>query len=381
MAEYTYDTAMQALRAASAAGDIENAQKLAVIANKLKPTASATANLNDTIEPMSATPQQSEAPTHPINSAIALALSGGKYGSLQDMLFNGETPEPTMLGKLGQVLDASGVQGLTGIGPVGQTAISATKAGPAISKVTSVATAPIKAAGNIAGTVLNQLTTKDGNSLADIFRLTYQNNPKVIAAFDAGLKTGNPDYWKTLPTNAKETAMQIFNYTKSIGPHITDADAMKAIDTTKNAGGSWDVSKKVFEAEDKIKNLFPRMQMSTDPVTNIITPNASKQAATTTAEVTNPAVTDEQALHIGRAFHNILPEITIKDLLKSGNLSNVIKMVLMPSPRLAAEGTKMLATAAKKAQPAIEAITPAVKNTAAAVSVNQALGALGTLNQ
>lgn len=74
------------------------------------------------------------------NSKIVEFLSGGKAGNLEQWMYGGETPEQSTLGKMGQLIRQSGVEGLQGIAPVGQLESAVTAIGSNIPTAANVAT-------------------------------------------------------------------------------------------------------------------------------------------------------------------------------------------------------------------------------------------------
>jgi hypothetical protein len=120
---------------------------------------------------------------HDVWDKIAIGLSSGKYGSWKDLFHGGEKPEDSYLKELSQIIESSGIQGLPGTGPVGNTTLKGSKlaskaseyvpeAIPQILTKIKEATAPVaEKIGKVASNVGNKIGDVSANFLASRSRL------------------------------------------------------------------------------------------------------------------------------------------------------------------------------------------------------------------
>jgi hypothetical protein len=200
----TYEQAMEALRNADASGDTEDAAKLAEIADRLRPTTPKAPVYTGDIPTEVDGARTPIAPKNSISDKIAQTVSGGKYGTMQDIFFGGEKPEDSTLGKASQLVNSSGLEGLTGIGPVGQATMKGTKLASkaseyvpeAIPKILEmVANSPTvkntkevlskfgEKVSNIPANVLASRTKLSPQDIKDVYALGKEGNPTIMKAF------------------------------------------------------------------------------------------------------------------------------------------------------------------------------------------------------
>ena len=130
---------------------------------------------------------------HDVWDKIATGLSGGKYGSWKDLFHGGEKPEDSYLKELSQIIESSGMQGLTGIGPIAETPAIATAIGKNIPNIPSVAetfpkvaSAVSKVGNKISDIPANVLSWKSGltsKDLKDIYALGKEGDKNLFNAF------------------------------------------------------------------------------------------------------------------------------------------------------------------------------------------------------
>lgn len=142
-------------------------------------------------------------------------ISGGKFGTMQDLIYGGEKPEDTILGRTGQIVRQSGLEGLQGMPATGQLESAVTAIGSNIPTATSVASkvaekAPglVKAGqtvGQKLGNALNYVEGMPARYLSyqskvpvENIRAAYQvgrgQEPKVVEKFKDVLENANPEF-------------------------------------------------------------------------------------------------------------------------------------------------------------------------------------------
>lgn len=186
----------------------------------------------DVPSPMSAAPQKQQPKSFLDKSAQF--ISGGKYGTMQDLAYGGEKPESSFLGRAGQVLHQSGVEGLTGVGPLGQTGTVATAIGQSIPNVAQYAAPVTNALSKVPSMVLGKTS-----GIID---------PKAInVAYQVG-KSGSPELKKALAEGREIPIMpesrMIYNYARQLGlPHDIASTAEHYNSSEKGAWGLWNAAK------------------------------------------------------------------------------------------------------------------------------------------
>lgn len=78
-------------------------------------------------------------PRNDILSKAAQLVSGGKFGTMQDLIYGGQRPADSMLSKVGQIVDTSGLTGLSGIGKVAEVPALGTAIGKNIPNISPYA--------------------------------------------------------------------------------------------------------------------------------------------------------------------------------------------------------------------------------------------------
>ncbi len=206
-------------------------------------------------------------------SRTAQTISGGKYGTMQDLVYGGENPDSTFLGRVGQIYNQSGLQGMTPeVNPLMgafNTSAAATMAGSAparaitsgagkIANVAStVASAPFKAAGQIVSETASDFVKK-------AYQIGKGGDKNLASAWRQGKAAG---------LSADEKGMSaIGNYFRAFFPESNVSDIAKAKDMSKQAGGVWDVAKKAQEAEAKIAQISPRSNWSLPKDATLVLP-------------------------------------------------------------------------------------------------------------
>lgn len=161
----------------------------------------------------------------PVNtSKLVELLSGGKANTWQNYMYGGETPESSTLGKAGQVIHNMGLEGLTGITPVGQVGSIVTNIGSNVPSILPKVTPYIEKAGkyvspytqkiadvanNIPSKVLGFVSRRDPEQYKVVYNVGKEGIPSVVKKFRAGQTD------EILP----ESKM-IYNYATSLGlPH------------------------------------------------------------------------------------------------------------------------------------------------------------------
>ena len=182
--------------------------------------------------PMSATYQQPK--QKGFLDKTAEVISGGKYGTMQDLAYGGEKPEDSFLGRAGQVLHQSGVEGLTGVGPLGQTESAMVALGQNIPNVSKYTSGLVNALKKVPSAVLGKTS-----GIID---------PKAInVAYQVG-KSGSPELKEALAAGKEIPIMpesrMIYNYARQLGlPHDIASTAEHYNSSPTGAWGLWTAAK------------------------------------------------------------------------------------------------------------------------------------------
>ena len=251
-------------------------------------------------------------------SKVAQTISGGKYGTMQDFIYGGEEPDPSFLGKVGQIYHQSGIEGLAPeVYPLG--GITRMPVGKNIAQygddALNVVKTPFSSMAQIGKEILPESTQK-------AYQVGKQYTKPLAEAWSEGKKVGMP--------KGVEKPSAIANYFKAFFPQAHQADVSKATSMSKQAGGVWDVAKKTQEAEQKIAQISPRSNWMFPENANIVLPEAQ--------QVGSKAVSLEQARRAGQEA-TWLPSTPLKLIDTAASLlhpSTGIPFALSTSPRLQA---------------------------------------------
>lgn len=207
-------------------------------------------------EKLSQQPAQSKS----VADKIAQAISGGKSGTMTDFVYGNKKPSDSTLGKVGQIIEASGLEGLTGIGTLGRVENvipSITKHLPAmptaVSKGVSSATEGIK---SIPAHILAFMSSRDPKAINTAYNVAKSGDPVLEAAYKKGVKLQDKLY-----------SRMAYNYSRALGlPH---EEALKAIHYSQDVeGGAWNLWNKYVKD-------FPDIP---PPYSQFTTSSPSKQA-------------------------------------------------------------------------------------------------------
>ena len=167
-----------------------------------------------------------------IGNQIAEAISGGKSATMTDFLYGNKNPSKSTLGKIGQIIEASGVEGLTGIGTLGRVEnvmpyiAKNIPAMPAVSKGLSAATEGVK---SIPSRMLSFMSGKDPKAIETAYNVAKSGDPVLKKAYEKGLKLQDKLY-----------SRMAYNYSRALGlPH---EEALKAVHYSQDVeGGAWNL--------------------------------------------------------------------------------------------------------------------------------------------
>lgn len=179
----------------------------------------------------------------------ATAISGGKFGSMQDLIYGGEKPEESTLGKAGQIVRQSGIEGLQGIMPVGQTESAMVALGQNIPNVSKYTKPIAQALSKVPSTVLGKTSgVIDPKAINVAYQVGKSGSPELEAALAAG---------KEIPIMPE--SRMIYNYARQLGlPHDLAAQAEHYNAAEKGAWGLWNAAKaegKKFPAFEDFSKL------------------------------------------------------------------------------------------------------------------------------
>jgi hypothetical protein len=189
---------------------------------------------------------------------LAQKISAGKSGTMQDLIYGNEAPAPTTMGKVGQIVQQSGLEGTTGIGPLGVVAPMSTKTGMAVSNaISSIPTAAAETFPN-AAKMASKVATTIKDSPANVLSFFSSKDPEAfktaynIAKEGSGtLKTQLKSEYETGIELQKKFGSQMnYNYARALGlPHEEAAKAVHYGQEMEN--GAWNLwNKYVAEHPD-----------------------------------------------------------------------------------------------------------------------------------
>lgn len=194
----------------------------------------------------------------PENSKLINFLSGGRSGNLQQYLYNNEQPANSMLGRAGQLLGASGIEGLTGVGAVGQAGSTITKLGsnvpnvmPYVSKVTSPIASKVS---ELPSWLMGTMSNRSPEAYKTIYEVSKSGNKELKQALS-----------EATPLGKKLYDDMVYNYARAL--QLPHEKAMLAEDFTKNHEkglGAWDLLASHYGdfADSTIPAAVKRIQMS-----------------------------------------------------------------------------------------------------------------------
>lgn len=229
-------------------------------------------------------------PIAPPNKLIEL-ISGGKAKDLQQFLYGGEQPAESTLGRAGQLIEQSGLEGLTGIGPIAETSAvvpSLLSKSPTIQKaVTELSQVPSEFVGKI-GEKIAPIVSKTGEKIKDISASVLGSisnvHPEAYKTVYELYKAGNKELLDKLKNGTKlEKELlsdMIYNYARKLGlPHEL---AKKPIDYTRGHPkglGAWDIWDKYAEQFPDIDPALLRIKQGYKPFSELSDVEKAKQAA------------------------------------------------------------------------------------------------------
>lgn len=176
-------------------------------------------------------------------------LSGGKATSFGQWAYGGEKPKDSTLGKASQLIQQSGIEGLSGIAPVGQLESAVTAIGskipniaPLISKITSPVTSRLS---QIPAQYMGWMSGRDPEAYKTIYEISKSGDKALKQAVK-----------ESTPLGKKLSEDAVYNYTRSMfnAPHevaITAEDFTRG--TNPRGLGAWDVG------ADRAYREFPNL--------------------------------------------------------------------------------------------------------------------------
>lgn len=143
------------------------------------------------------------------------------------------------------------------LGNLPQVAKAATAVGNVTSKAANIATAPVRAAGQIIGETASDFVKK-------AYQIGKGGDKQLASAWRQGKAAGlTPD---------EKSLGAIGNYFRAFFPEANVSDIAKAKDMSKQAGGVWDVAKQSQEATAKIAQINPRSNWSLPKDATLVLP-------------------------------------------------------------------------------------------------------------
>lgn len=277
-----------------------------------------------------------------ITDKLAEILSGGKYGTMQDLAYGGEKPESSLLGKAGQLIHQSGVEGLSGIGPLGQTETVATAIGQNIPNIAKY-TAPItENLSKIPSAILGKTSgIIDPKAINVAYQVGKSNSPELKAALLAG---------KEIPIMPE--SRMIYNYARQLGlPHDIASTAEHYNASEKGAWGLWNAAKaqgvKFPSFEDFSKlNLPEQLKLATQAGVDLGTYLPQNKLAKGLLEGEGVAAGASMLGHLPAALQGLVS-------------AKLLPALALQSPRIVgniAQGAGATAAMAEKANPYISAV-------------------------
>jgi hypothetical protein len=209
--------------------------------------------------PLKGSGVQPTTPAQTDQSALVNFLSGGKSANLEQYLYGNETPADTFLGKAGQLLDASGITGLTGIAPVGQLGSAVTAVGskipnvsPYVSKATNYVAPIAEKAKELPARFLGFMSGKDPKAYSTIYNAYKEGNSQLKQAIQEATPLGQQLYDD-----------MIYNYARKL--QVPHEAAMRAKDYTRGHPenlGAWDLADLQYSQFPDLPAAIARQQVS-----------------------------------------------------------------------------------------------------------------------
>jgi hypothetical protein len=195
-------------------------------------------------------------------------LSGGKYGTMQNLAYGGETPADSFLGRAGQILDASGITGLAPeVSPLGgvtrltsankaklatESAVNSAKNSTIAKKLGDLLSKTGSAIGSIPNKLLAFESQKNPEAFNTIYQAYKQNIPELKQAINEATPIGK-DLYNDM----------IYNYTRRLEvPHEV---AITAEDYTRGHPrglGAWDLADAQYRQFPDLPAAIARKQSS-----------------------------------------------------------------------------------------------------------------------
>jgi hypothetical protein len=194
---------------------------------------------------------------------VAQKISAGKSGTMQDLIYGNEAPASTFMGKIGQVVQQSGIEGTTGIGPIGQIAPMSTKAGMAttnaISAIPTVAAETFPNAAKMASKIATVVKDAPANILSlysnkapEAFKTAYNIAREGKGALKTELKN---EFEIGIDLQKKFGSQMNYNYARALGlPHEIAAKAVHYGQEMEN--GAWNLWNKYVAAHPDIPPAY-----------------------------------------------------------------------------------------------------------------------------
>ena len=396
----TYSQAMEALRNADESGHTEDAGKLAIIADRLRPTTPTAPVYTGDIPTEVNTNVKPTSPKNSITDKIAQTVSGGNYGTMQDVFYGGEKPDESVLGNFGQLVHNAGLEGLTGIGPVGQAIMKGSKlaskaseyvpeAIPQILTKIKEATAPVtEKIGEVASNIGTKIKGLPGEILG---RTSGMIDPKAVNFLAKLEREGNPEIIKAIKEGADTPVVNrmVYNYARQHG--LDHDDAAKAVDMVRGHSsglGSWDIYDKKLEqglSEGKqISEIFPKYE----DYSKLDLPSQLKLAKQAGVDMSTylpqkkagKAIAGIEGLNFGPDIYHATRSVA--DMMQNLGSLKMLPLAMMQSPKVVGNTARVVGKAARITD---KYIAPTVKKYAPAVldaSVTpQMLGSIGSANE
>ena len=228
-------------------------------------------------------------PTESSNKLLEL-ISSGKAKDLQQFLYGGEKPEESTLGKVGQLIEQSGIEGLTGIGPIAETSAVIPKllstSHPLHKAAIELSQVPSELIGKASEKIL-PIASKAGEKIKDVSASVLGSmsniHPEAYKTIYELYKAGNKELLDKLKNGTKfEKELlsdMIYNYSRKLGlPHEL---AKKPVDYTRGHPrglGAWDIWDKYAEQFPNIDPALLRIKQGYKSFSNLSNAEKAKQA-------------------------------------------------------------------------------------------------------
>lgn len=193
-------------------------------------------------------------PNNDLLSKAAQIVSGGKFGTMQNLVYSGERPADSMLGKVGQIVDSSGLAGLTGIPKIAEVPALATAIGkniPNISPYVKKASDVVKPATDVLKELPSQALSFMSGKDKEAFKYAYN----IARSAEPTAKELAKKYEIGLDLQKKYGSQMNYNYSRVLGlPHDI---AMTATSYDKTAPqGAWSLWNKYITENPSIPPAY-----------------------------------------------------------------------------------------------------------------------------